>query len=142
MIEKTHCDICEKKFRFYFRPKYKCSECGNLVCKSHSRNPLYLHDRCICSNCDSLIRNENDKIIIVKSNHIGQHNITQTLDEITSDFMSKFGEEAIENIKYKAYKAGGNGIINLKPLREVIAKGNYITTITGYKGRVVKVEKK
>ncbi|OMJ75597.1 hypothetical protein SteCoe_25253 [Stentor coeruleus] len=50
------CKICAKEFNF-FRRQHHCRKCGIVVCKSHARNKVWLHElgydtkERICNTC-------------------------------------------------------------------------------------------
>lgn len=122
--------------------KYKCHSCRREICDNCKIDPLYLAYDYTCRDCDR--RNIMDfmKVSVVKSEHIGGHNILEQFKLIKSEFSSKDFDNSTNNLKYLALKIGANGIINFKQEKKKYSRGNYIYSKYSCSGIPVKIEKK
>ncbi len=140
------CNNCEYKFFLYNEVLY-CDTCSREICQKCKIEPYYAYKKHVCADCHRKNLDNINNFIIVKSEHIGGHNILQTFSEITSDFEARDSEESTDNLKYKATKLGGNGIVSFQSIRNQYAKttpnkGTYYFSLFSSKGKPVLVEKK
>lgn len=107
------CPDCNEKFGV-FRWRYACTECRRTICDdcSHDENQSFLK-RCICNKCLGNIQYEIGKIKVVKSPHIGGHNIVKKFNFTEGTHWLKNPQESVEQLKYEAYKKRANCILSL-----------------------------
>lgn len=113
MAKPAACTICEEKFGI-FRWRLECTECGKIVCSGCSEKYNFL-DRRICKPCAKIIDDGISKVnLVVKSDHVGGHNIIKSYETVTGDFWARNPQDTIDNIKYKAHKVNANALVSLK----------------------------
>lgn len=144
-MSKENCDICGKTFGF-FRWRHGCSECDQIVCSDCYSEPKFLGRR-VCDKCYDEITRKNNAIIVVKSNHVGGHNIIREITSISSGWYRN-PEQAIEYLKYLCWQNDGNAILSLRVDKSTSdepsenGKGTHYFSIFNANGFVSVIEKK
>jgi len=127
-----YCPVCRKNYQI-------CDTCFE---KQEDR--ARKHDIWCCIDCFEKYHNKAEDFIVVKSSHIGKHDILEKSDKtyVTSTEY-KDRQRAVEELKYTGIKLGYNGLINLKFKRVTYTHDNgYIENFNKASGVYVKVKKR
>lgn len=109
------CTICREIFGFFrLRLRYKCTECGSIICSACSDEHGHYTDERNCSRCLSRIKEGAENITVVKSEHVGGHNIVKTGEMVESKYWFSNPDRAVANLKYQAFKNRMNTILSVK----------------------------
>lgn len=111
MDSSKACSSCGKEF-WIFRWERECTECGEKICADCSLINRYLNRR-VCNDCSRRLRDAISSIIVVKSDHVGGHNIKEYFDIVEGESWERDQEDTVDNIRYQAYKLGANALISL-----------------------------
>lgn len=140
------CKNCSHK-SFLQKERFYCDTCSCQICNKCKIEPYYLYEKYVCSKCNQQNRKDLKNVVVVKSNHIGGHNIIQEFDMIESDMIHDNYDVPADNLKYKAFMLGANGITSFSRLKETFSEqtenkeGVYYYSMFGCKGVPVLIEK-
>src|SRR5690554_3455185 len=111
MAKAIKCPFCKKEFGV-FRWRYECTECGKTICSGCSEENRFLNRR-VCKPCTKEIESGMSPIKVVKSDHVGGHNIKKSYGIVTGQYWERNQQNTVNNIKYQAYKIGANALVSL-----------------------------
>lgn len=139
-----NCQSCGAEFSI-FRWQKKCSECGIIICRDCVE---YFLAQNRCSKCTNIAINEHneyldrlDRVLIVRSSHIGKHKIIEDFGAVETFIESEDQDEVIDDLKHAALEKNGNAIVDFRLIPHKHKKGNYIYKEWTGSGRIVLVEK-
>jgi len=114
------CNICKSKFGLFLW-EYTCVKCGKSVCDDCSR--LATGFNRVCEKC--IKQQKNNNVIVVKSDHIGGHEIISKVGKISSDKYYRDMNMAVKNLKKIAKKNKANAVIKLEFKKKTGAEPSY-----------------
>lgn len=103
----------------------------------------------LCNICYQKLLEDYEKaksVIVVRSSHIGGHEIVKNLGKISTKTEYEDFDTSKFELQYNAYKMGGNGIINYRYIKHKKSEtnnsgGTYYYSVFTSEGEVVLVEK-
>ena len=145
MTKAIECPFCKKNFGI-FRWRYECTECGKTICADCSEENRFLN-RLICNSCTEDIKSGISRIKVVKSDHVGGHNIKKSYEIVTGQYWERNQQYTVNNIKYQAYKVGANALVSLDISKETdgepgSGKGIHYFSVFCASARPVVIEKR
>jgi uncharacterized protein YbjQ (UPF0145 family) len=145
MTKAIKCHFCKKEFGI-LRWRNECTECGKTFCSDCSEVNRFLHRR-ICKPCTKEIEIGMSLIKVVKSDHVGGHNIKKSYDVVTGQNWECNQQDTVNNIKYQAYKIGANALVSLDICKDTHSepgsgKGTHYYSVFRASARPTVIEKR
>ena len=106
------CPDCNRDFGI-IRWRHECDLCKKTKCGSCSESQSF-NNVWICEKCLNIMSPSISKMKLVASSHVGGHSIAKKYAEVTASNWFRDRQNAIDDIKYQAYRLGANSIVNFR----------------------------
>lgn len=104
----TQCNQCQKPFNL-LRWSRTCHACKREFCSKC--RPDRTDRPSLCGECDGVVRERMDAMIVAKAGEVEGHQITETLGPVESALFDT-PKEAMAYVTFTAALMGGNAILN------------------------------
>ena len=140
MSKVSKCQICGTEFSWYWYHRHTCGACGKTVCYMCSEK--YIGRIELCKTCFSDYSSTIDSVIIVKSNHVGNHNTIRRIRGISTANFYKNYDEAKQELRLQCLILGGNAVLSTSMETRKEEDGNYIYKVFRGHGVAAVVEER